>query len=136
MERIQTLSNLIITLPLTWSRSYKIIPNSQDWFFGGGRRDLRKIVDVILRASHKCLIYSWLFPLIIILLMCILIQCFPGSSVVKNPPAQCMRHGVGPWVRKMTWRRKWQPTPVSSPRKSHGQRRLAVHWVTKESDTT
>ena len=25
----------------------------------------------------------------------------------------------------MPWRRKWQPTPVFSPGKSHGQRRLA-----------
>ena len=27
-------------------------------------------------------------------------------------------------VRKILWRRKWQPTPVSSPGKSHGQRSL------------
>ena len=33
------------------------------------------------------------------------------SQVVKNPPA--------------TWRRKWQPTPVFLPEKSHGQRSLA-----------
>ena len=91
----------------------------------GGRRNLHEIVDVILRGSHKCLIYSLLFPLIIILLMCILIQGFPSSSVVKNPPAQCLRHGLSPWVGKIPWRRKWQPTPVSLPGKSHGQRRLA-----------
>ena len=30
------------------------------------------------------------------------------------------------------WRRKWQPTPVFSPGKSHGQK----HGVAKESDTT
>ena len=24
-------------------------------------------------------------------------------------------------VRKMPWRRKWQPTPVFLPRESHGQ---------------
>ena len=29
-----------------------------------------------------------------------------------------------PWVRKMLWRRKWQPTPVSLPGESHGQRSL------------
>ena len=29
------------------------------------------------------------------------------------------------WVRKIPWRRAWQPTPVSLPRKSHGQKSLA-----------
>jgi len=28
-------------------------------------------------------------------------------------------------VRKMSWRRKWQPTPVFWPGESHGQRSLA-----------
>ena len=36
------------------------------------------------------------------------------------------------------WRRKWQPTPVFLPGKSHGQRSLAGYspWGRKESDTT
>ena len=29
-----------------------------------------------------------------------------------------------PWARKIPWRRKWQPTPVFLPGKSHGQRNL------------
>ena len=39
----------------------------------------------------------------------------------------------------MPWRRKWQPTPVSLPGKSHGQRSLGghiIHGVTKELDMT
>ena len=32
---------------------------------------------------------------------------------------------VWSWLRKMPWRRKWQPTPVFSPGKSHGQKNLA-----------
>ena len=32
--------------------------------------------------------------------------------------------GLIPWVRKFLWRRKWQPTPVHLPGKSHGHRRL------------
>ena len=31
---------------------------------------------------------------------------------------------VDPWVGKIPWRRKWQPTPVSLPGESHGQRSL------------
>ena len=37
---------------------------------------------------------------------------------------KCRRHGFYPWVRKMPWRRKWQPTSVFLPGESHGQRRL------------
>jgi len=35
------------------------------------------------------------------------------------------RHGFDPWVGKIPWRRKWQPTPVFLPGESHGQRILA-----------
>ena len=35
------------------------------------------------------------------------------------------RHGFNPWVRKIPWRRKWQPTQGFLPVKSHGQRSLA-----------
>ena len=43
-----------------------------------------------------------------------------------------------PWVRKIPWRRKWQPTPVFLTEESHGQRSLAVYspWGCKESDMT
>ena len=37
---------------------------------------------------------------------------------------QCERPGFDPWVGKIPWRRKLQPTPVSLPGKSHGQRTL------------
>ena len=30
--------------------------------------------------------------------------------------------GFSPWVRKIPWKMKWQPTPVFLPGKSHGQR--------------
>ena len=49
-----------------------------------------------------------------------------------------MRLGFDLWVRKIPWRRKWQPTPVFLPGKPHGQRSLASYspWGGKESDTT
>ena len=37
---------------------------------------------------------------------------------------QCGRPGFDPWVGKIPWRRKWQPTPVFLPGKSHGQKSL------------
>ena len=45
----------------------------------------------------------------------------PGGSVVKG--RRCV---FDPWVKKIPCRRKWQPTPVFLPRKSHGQRSLVV----------
>ena len=36
----------------------------------------------------------------------------------------CRRPGFDPWVRKIPWRREWQPTLVFSPGKSHGRRSL------------
>ena len=38
--------------------------------------------------------------------------------------SQCRRPRINPWVRRIPWRRKWQPTPVFLPGKSHGQRSL------------
>ena len=61
--------------------------------------------------------------------------CYPGEPrdpqvalVVKNPPAN-----VGDFrdtrelglIRKIPWRRAWQPSPVFLPGESHGQRSLS-----------
>ena len=63
---------------------------------------------------------------------------FPGGSAVKNPPAKARRHGFDVWVKKILWRRKWQPTPAFLPGKSHGQRSLAGYrlCVHKKLDMT
>ena len=41
------------------------------------------------------------------------------------------------WVEKISWRKKWQSTPVLLPEKSDGQRRLPGYGpeVPKELDT-
>ena len=54
---------------------------------------------------------------------------FSGASQVALVGKQSVcrrhkRHRLHPWVRKKPWRRKWQPTPVFLPGKSHGQRSL------------
>ena len=40
----------------------------------------------------------------------------------KESTCQCRRLGLDPWLRKIPWRRKWQPILVFLPGKSHGQR--------------
>ena len=59
----------------------------------------------------------------------------------KESTCQCRRHrrhGFDPWVGKILWRRKWQPTLVFLPGKFHGQQSLAGYnpWGCKESDMT
>ena len=42
----------------------------------------------------------------------------------KEPACQFKRHRFDSGIRKIPWRRKWQPTPVLLPKKSHGERSL------------
>ena len=45
-------------------------------------------------------------------------------QVVKNLLANAeniKRHKFDPWVRKVPWRREWQPTPVFLLGESHGR---------------
>ena len=54
-------------------------------------------------------------------------QATPGSTSGKEPTCQSRRHkrhGLIPWVGKIPWRRKWQPTPVFLPGKSRGKKSL------------
>ena len=52
----------------------------------------------------------------------------------KESACQCRRCGFSPWIGKILWRRKLQPTPVFLPWKSHGQRSLVGYrpWSHKE----
>ena len=66
---------------------------------------------------------------------------FPdGSSGKEHTCRKHERCRFDPWVRKIPWRRSWQPTPVFVPGESHGQRSLAGSPSSpsgcKESDTT
>ena len=62
--------------------------------------------------------------------------------MVKKLPANAgdtgRRLGFDPWVGKIPWRRKWQPTPVFLPGKSYEQGSLADYspWGPVDLDTT
>ena len=62
------------------------------------------------------------------------------AQQVKNLPAmqEAQETWVDNWIEKIPWRRKWQPTPVFLPEKSHEQRSLASYSPRslKESDAT
>ena len=46
------------------------------------------------------------------------------AQKINRLPAM-QRPRFDPWVGKILWKRKWQPTPVFLPGESHGQRSLA-----------
>ena len=52
---------------------------------------------------------------------------FPGGSVLKNMPTSTGDMSLIPGSERSHWMRKWQPTPVFLPAKSHGRRNLAGH---------
>ena len=63
----------------------------------------------------------------------------PGGTSGKELACQCRRHKscrFDPWVGKIPWRRKWQPTPVFLPEEFHGRRSLVGYSPRgrKESD--
>jgi len=66
---------------------------------------------------------------------------FSGAARGKEPVCQFKRHKrcvFDPWVRKIPWKRAWQPTPVFLPGESHGQRILAYYspYCCKESNVS
>ena len=56
----------------------------------------------------------------------------------KNSPVNAGDVGLISWVRKIPWKRKWQPIPAFLPGKSHGQGILVAYtpWGYQESDMT
>ena len=65
----------------------------------------------------------------------VILNLTPGGS--EGKASACRRPGLDPWVRKIPWRRKLQPTRVFLPGKSHGQRSMVDYspWNRKELDT-
>ena len=41
---------------------------------------------------------------------------------------RCKRCRFSPWVRKITWSRKWQPAPVFLPLQTMGSQRVGHDW--------
>ena len=89
-----------------------------------------KIVNIILVlkptrfASLMCPLYDT-------------VEGFPSWLSGKESACQCRKCVFYPRVGKIPWRKKWQPTPVFLPGKSHDQRSLVgcSPWGHKESDT-
>ena len=104
---------------------------------------------VTLRCHHRCRTSYWAILVAASGVDCRVLHLgsprtktgLPWWLSGKESACQCRRLrrcGFHPWVRNIHWRRKWQPTPVCLPGKSHGQGSLVGYspWGHKESDTT
>ena len=76
--------------------------------------------------------YNRRVKLIIKMLLILIIQGFPGGLEIRNL-SQCRRYKFNPWVRKILWRRKWQPTSVSCLGNAMDRRAwwTTVHRITR-----
>ena len=103
------------------------------------------ILDHFSFLSHSPMCQSLLlvqssFIHVSFLIIQFLLMGFAGAYG-KESACQCRRYkrrGFDPWVRKIPWSRKWQPTLVFLPGKFHGQRSLegCSPWGQKESHMT
>ena len=67
--------------------------------------------------KEQCL--PWTVAALSSLAVVVILMGFPGGSVIKNPPANAGDAGSIPGSGRCLCRRKWQPTPVFLPGKSH-----------------
>ena len=138
-SRIRVFSNksvLCIRCPKFWSFSFSISPSNEysglisfriDWFYLlAVQGTLKSLLQH--HSSKESMTSNIVFPEFWTSLV--------GQMVKQLPTMQETQ--VRPWVGTIPWRRKWQPTPVFLPGKSHGRRILLGYspWGRKESDTT
>ena len=107
-----------------------------------------KYIMTYIHHSHHYNIVQNIFIALQFSMLCLfiftnaLIWGFLGGTSGKESVCQCKRHegchGFNPWVGKIPWSNKWQPTPIFLPGKSYGQRSLAGYspWGCIESDTS
>jgi len=79
----------------------------------------------LLFSNHFCCCLILSFQTIS-LVLCLTTACFGLRWWLRwySICLQWRRPGFNPWVRKISWRRKWQATPVFLPGKPHEQRSL------------
>ena len=98
----------------------------------------------VFASKSLMLLYTWSHGLLTINLWILTKYSHSRASQVelsgKESACQCRRYRglrFDPWVRKIPWSKKWQPTLVFLPGKCHEQRSLVgdCPWSLKGSDT-
>ena len=118
---------LLCIFPLIHSRSYYCGIGFQNplWY------NYKALVDpnpafLLWVSPFRILLWGWSSLNLLSLIdynrvLVIVLHSFPDGSVVKRIHLQCgrhKRHGFNPWIGKILWRRKWQPTLVFLPKEN------------------
>ena len=114
-------------------------------FLSGSSREMHFLASVpfsifqasIGRSNPRCNAIFHILTFLLSLLR-LMTHIIPSGSDGKESACNAKHSGLDPWVRKIPWRRAWQPTPALLPGESHGQKSLVDYspWSCKELDTT
>ena len=134
IEFVFQFTNIHISVPLIPGRRPVALEPMQTFSFSRYFQKGSNRLHSLAVALHCC--QCWCQPFHFCTLM-----GFPGGASGTEPVCQCRRlkrHRINPWVRKIPWRRKWEPAPVFLPEESHGERSLAGYspWGREELDMT
>ena len=106
---------------MRWHHRLNNMSLSRFWALVMNRKACHATVHEITRSWTQLSAWAelnWLKP-------CQSLLGLPGSTSGKESTCQYRRHRrceFHLWVRKIPWRRKWQPTPVFLPREFHWQK--------------
>ena len=103
-QRMRWLDSITDSMDMSLSKLWEIVKDRKAWR-----------VEVYKGAKSGTWLRDWITT-----------PEIQASLVVhgKESTCQCRKLQFDLWVRKIPLRRKWQPTPVFLPGKSHGQRSL------------
>ena len=89
-----------------------------------------ELISVLVVSCLQLVLLYCDFAMLEVLILCRFIYFWGDLPAPLHPSGEelachCRRHRFNLWVRKISWRRKWKPSPVFLPGKSHGRRSLA-----------
>ena len=86
------------------------------------------LISILLWLQCPVFVKQYMFSLCMYMCVCIYIHIqacicrLPSWLSGKESTCQYRRCGFNPWVMKIPWRRKWQPTQVFLPGEFHRQK--------------
>ena len=99
---MKCLDGITDSMDMTLSKLWKLVTDREAWCASIGSIGSQKVRQDLVTEQQK-------------------------QQVVKNLPASVgdvERYGFSPWIGKIPWSVKWQPTPVLLPGEFLGQRNL------------